>query len=159
MNDAAVLDAVSGESEWMESLLVRLVEAPTTLGNEEAGQEIMAEAFGECGFSTESILLDEKTLRNAEGSSPFSWSVAPALAGVLLVVILVLGVANFNVLITGAMNAPTNVMAVILPGILFGGGILGLLVGYRIKRGRPEVYDRIGRGANADLRERDGESS
>ncbi len=52
MKDGAILEAISGESEWMESLLVRLVEAPTVLGNEEAGQEIMAEAFRECGFMT-----------------------------------------------------------------------------------------------------------
>ncbi len=61
-----------------------------------------------------------------------------------------------NVLITGAINAPTNVMAVILPAILFGGGILGLFVGYRLKRSRPEVYERIGQGANADFPENDG---
>ena len=43
--------------------------------------------------------------------------------------ILVLGVANFNVLITSATDAPTDTMTIVLPLILFGGGALGLIVG------------------------------
>jgi hypothetical protein len=50
-----------------------------------------------------------------------------AIAGVLI--LLVLGIANFNSL------------------ILFGGGIVGLIVGAALKRSRPEVYERIGGGA------------
>ena len=41
MTDAEVLDAVAGEADWMEDLLVRLVEAPTVLGAEEEGQRLM----------------------------------------------------------------------------------------------------------------------
>ena len=57
-----------------------------------------------------------------------TWSstIAPLLSGVLLIVILILGVANFNVLITSATDAPTDTMAIVLPLILFGGGVLGL---------------------------------
>jgi cytochrome b561 len=80
------------------------------------------------------------------------WSsiIAPAIAGVLLLVVLVLGVANFNVLITGSTEAPTNAMTIVLPAILFGGGIVGLIVGAALRsRGSP-VYERIGEGAAAE---------
>jgi hypothetical protein len=59
-------------------------------------------------------------------------------------------VLNFNVLITGATNAPTDKMTVILPVILFGGGILGLVVGMFLKSSRPQVYAGIGEGAGAE---------
>ena len=71
-------------------------------------------------------------------------------AGVLLLVLLVFGVANFNVLITGLTDAPINTMTVVLPLILFGGGIVGLIVGAILKRSRPDVYERIGGGAGAE---------
>ena len=38
--------AVAAETEWMVALLERLVAAPTTLGNEEAGQVWMARLLG-----------------------------------------------------------------------------------------------------------------
>ena len=76
--------------------------------------------------------------------------IAPAIAGVALVVVLVLGVLNFNVLITGSTDAPTDTMTIVLPVILFGGGIVGLLVGAWLKRGKPDVYARIGQGAAAE---------
>lgn len=75
MNDESVLAAVAREAGWMEDLLVRLVEAPTVLGNEEAGQEIMEAAFAACGLDTRSVPLDAEALRAAAGASPFSWDV------------------------------------------------------------------------------------
>ena len=74
--DGAILDAVAAEAGWMEDLLVRLVEAPTVLGEEEAGQEIMEEAFADCGLEPRSVPLDAQALRDADGSSPFSWDVS-----------------------------------------------------------------------------------
>jgi amino acid transporter len=84
--------------------------------------------------------------RPEAGLSTWSATIAPALAGVLLVVILVLGVANFNVLITSATDAPTDTMTIVLPLILFGTGALGLIVGRVLKSRKPEVYARIGEG-------------
>jgi amino acid transporter len=78
--------------------------------------------------------------------SSWSSSIAPILAGVLLLAILILGVLNFNVLITSATNAPTDTMTIVLPLILFGGGIAGLLVGARLKATKPDVYAGIGEG-------------
>ena len=75
MNDEAVLAAVAAEAGWMENLLVRLVEAPTVLGHEEAGQQIMEEAFTDCGLDARSVPLDAEALRAAVGASPFSWDV------------------------------------------------------------------------------------
>jgi amino acid transporter len=86
--------------------------------------------------------------QDAVGGWASTW--APAIAGVLLLVLLVLGVANFNVLITGLTDAPINTMTVVLPLILFGGGIVGLIVGAILKRSRPDVYERIGGGAGVE---------
>ena len=70
--------------------------------------------------------------------------IAPLISGIALVAILVLGVTNFNVLITGAIDAPTDTMAVVLPLILFGGAVLGMVVAAILKRSRPDVYAHIG---------------
>jgi acetylornithine deacetylase len=75
MTDAEVLAAVAGEAEWMEDLLVRLVEAPTVLGAEEQGQRLMEDAFRDCGLDVRSVPLDAGALRAAAGASPFSWDV------------------------------------------------------------------------------------
>ena len=58
LSDETILEAVAAEAGWMEDLLVRLVEAPTTLGNEEPGQEIMENAFRDCGLEPRSVHLD-----------------------------------------------------------------------------------------------------
>jgi acetylornithine deacetylase len=75
MTDEAVLAAIAAEAGWMEDLLVRLVEAPTVLGAEEAGQEVMEAAFAGCGLATRSVPLDASALRAAAGASPFTWEV------------------------------------------------------------------------------------
>ena len=67
MTDAEVLDAVAGETGWMEDLLVALVEAPTVLGAEEEGQRVMEEAFRDCGLEPRDVPLDADALRRAEG--------------------------------------------------------------------------------------------
>lgn len=77
-------------------------------------------------------------------------TIAPSLAGAFLLVVLILGVLNFNVLITGSTEAPTDVMAVVLPVILFGGGIVGLVVGAVLRRRRPEVFAAVGEGPGAE---------
>jgi amino acid transporter len=69
---------------------------------------------------------------------------APALAGLALTAVLILVLANFNLLITGVPDAPTDDRSIILPAILFGGGIVGLVVGALIRSRRPDIYERIG---------------
>ena len=73
MNDEAVLAAVAAEAGWMEDLLVRLVRVPTVLGAEEAGQQIMEDAFADCGLDARGAPLDAEALRAAAGASPFTW--------------------------------------------------------------------------------------
>jgi amino acid transporter len=84
------------------------------------------------------------------GVGSWAGTIAPAIAGVALLVVLVLGVLNFNVLITGATDAPTDTMAIVLPVILFGAGALGLAIGAWMKSSRPDAYARIGEGAGAE---------
>jgi acetylornithine deacetylase len=75
LTDEEVLAAVDAQREWMEELLSRLVRAPTTLGDEDAGQTIMAGAFADCGLEPVDVRLDADALRGAQGASPFSWDV------------------------------------------------------------------------------------
>jgi amino acid transporter len=70
--------------------------------------------------------------------------VSPLLAGLLMVVVLFLGVTNFNVLITGSVDAPTDSMAIVLPLLLVAAGLLGLLVAAVIRARDPERYAMIG---------------
>jgi amino acid transporter len=84
-----------------------------------------------------------------------AWStkIAPLISGIALVVILVLGVANFNVLITGLTDAPTDTMTVVLPIILFGSGILGMAVAAWMRAARPTVYAEIGERTPTEVAE------
>jgi acetylornithine deacetylase len=66
---------VAAETEEMEALLVRLVEAPTTLGNEEPGQALMEEAFRDAGLDPIDVRMDADALRAHPLAAPFSWSV------------------------------------------------------------------------------------
>jgi acetylornithine deacetylase len=59
----------------MEDLLVRLVDAPTLLGDEAAGQEIMRAALAELGLSPYDVPMDAEALRAHPGAAPFSWDV------------------------------------------------------------------------------------
>jgi acetylornithine deacetylase len=72
---ARVGDAVAAHAGWMEDLLVRLARAPTELGNEDAGQTIMSEAFSSCGLEPRDVWLDAEALRAHPAASPFSWQV------------------------------------------------------------------------------------
>ena len=73
--DEEIQAAIAAEVPAMEDLLVRLVEAPTLLGAEAPGQEIMREAFAELGLSPFDVPMDAGTLRSHPGASPFSWDI------------------------------------------------------------------------------------
>ena len=70
--------------------------------------------------------------------------VAPLIAGVLMVVVLVLGVTNFNVLITSSTDAPTDTMAIVLPLILLAAGVAGMVTAAVIRARDPQRYAHIG---------------
>ena len=50
VTDREIAAAVAAEEDAMEELLRRLVAAPTVLGDEEPGQEVMRGAFAEAGL-------------------------------------------------------------------------------------------------------------
>jgi acetylornithine deacetylase len=74
-DDDQILAAVAAERPAMEDLLVRLVEAPTVLGEEAAGQAIMGRAFEELGLAPIDVPLEPEALRAHPDASPFSWDV------------------------------------------------------------------------------------
>jgi hypothetical protein len=78
----------------------------------------------------------------------------PITAGIALLAILVLGVANFNVLITGAPDAPTDTVTVVLLLLLLASAVVGLVVEAVLKRSRPDVYATIGERTPTEEAER-----
>jgi len=77
VSDREIADVVTAGEPEMVELLRRLVEAPTTLGNEEPGQVIMEEAFrGLLGLEPADIRLDAEVLRSHPLAAPFTWDVA-----------------------------------------------------------------------------------
>jgi acetylornithine deacetylase len=75
--DAEIVEAVASTEGELLELPERLVEAPTTLGNEEPGQVLMAEAFRElAGLEPVDIPLDEELLRTHPQAAPFDWGVS-----------------------------------------------------------------------------------
>jgi acetylornithine deacetylase len=70
-----ILAAVAAEQTATERLLIELVQAPTLLGDERAGQEVMRAALADLGLSPREIALDAEALRENSGASPFSWDV------------------------------------------------------------------------------------
>jgi hypothetical protein len=69
-------------------------------------------------------------------------TVAPALAAVSLLVVLVLILWNFDVLLGAAGDSP---LRWILPGILLLAAVAGLIRGSVLRSRKPEVYAGIGR--------------
>jgi acetylornithine deacetylase len=74
--DAEILAAVAAEQPAMVDLLCELVEAPTLLGDEAPGQEVMRRAFADAGLEPVDVPLDRATLDGHPGAAPFSWDVA-----------------------------------------------------------------------------------
>ena len=66
-------ESVAAQAPWMEDLLVALVETPTELGHEDAGQALISRAYGECGLEPRDLWLDPDALRAHPHASPFSW--------------------------------------------------------------------------------------
>ena len=75
VGDEDLAAAVAAETVAMEELLVRLVDAPTTLGNEESGQALVAAALREAGLEPVDVPMDEAALRAHPLAAPFSWPV------------------------------------------------------------------------------------
>ena len=75
-NPDEILAAIAAEQRTIERLLVELVAAPTVLGQESAGQQVMRAAFADLGLEPREVGLDPEILRAHPGASPFSWDVS-----------------------------------------------------------------------------------
>ncbi len=85
-------------------------------------------------------------VRHPSGENAWRRVIAPVLAMILLVIVVILAIANYDILINVASDAPERW---ILPGLFLVAAAIGLLWAQFLKTTRPEVYDAIGRGANA----------
>jgi amino acid transporter len=80
--------------------------------------------------------------------------IAPLVAGLALIAILVLGVANFNVLITSSTTAPEDSISIVLPVLLFAAAIVGMIVAAVIRARDPGRYRLIGERTAVEEAER-----
>jgi acetylornithine deacetylase len=71
-----ILSAITAEEPAIERLLVDLVGAPTVLGQEHLGQEVMRAAFADLGLQPRELPLDAAALRAHPGAAPFSWDIS-----------------------------------------------------------------------------------
>jgi acetylornithine deacetylase len=71
-----ILSAIGAEQAAIEQLLIDLVGAPTVLGQEQPGQEIMRAAFADLGLEPRAVPLDPQALGSHPGAAPFSWDVS-----------------------------------------------------------------------------------
>jgi acetylornithine deacetylase len=71
-----ILAAVAAQQPAIERLLVDLVAAPTVLGAERRGQEVIFRAFADLDLPVRELALDAAALRAHPGASPFSWDVS-----------------------------------------------------------------------------------
>jgi acetylornithine deacetylase len=74
--DAEILDAVAAEEAAMVELIAELVRAPTLLGAEAAGQDVMRRAFAGLGLEPVDVPLEPAALERHPAGAPHSWSVA-----------------------------------------------------------------------------------
>lgn len=74
--EADIIAAIGEQGDWMADLLADLVEAPTTLGNEEAGQRVIEAAMRELDLQPVDVVMDAERLRAHPAAAPFDWDVA-----------------------------------------------------------------------------------
>lgn len=73
--DRDIADAIAAQGSWMVGFLERLVDQPTTLGNEAGGQAVVREALAEIGLDPVDVPMDAEALRAHPVHSPFDWDV------------------------------------------------------------------------------------
>ena len=75
--------------------------------------------------------------RDHHGHGVWTRIVAPAVSAVALVAVAVLVLSNFDLLIGAEGFSP---LVVVMPGIIIGSGVVGLVWGEILRRTRPEIY-------------------
>ncbi|MGZ4148883.1 MAG: ArgE/DapE family deacylase [Actinomycetota bacterium] len=73
--DHEIVEAIDAETEWITEVLARLVDKPTTLGNESGGQAVVREALRELGLDPVDVPMDPEALHANPLASPFDWDV------------------------------------------------------------------------------------
>ncbi|WP_420810688.1 APC family permease [Jiangella asiatica] len=84
--------------------------------------------------------------RHPSGEAPWRRVIAPVLATILLVIVVIVAVANYDMLIGVPSDAAQRW---ILPGLYVVVALIGVLWALYLRSSRPDVYERIGHGANA----------
>jgi amino acid transporter len=88
--------------------------------------------------------------REPSGENAWRRSIAPILASILLIVTVFFGVMNYDFLLGLPPDAAgAELLRWLLPGLYVVLFLLGVWWATYLRRSRPEVYDMIGRGANA----------
>jgi acetylornithine deacetylase len=73
--DSEILSAVAAEARAMTELLADLVAAPTLLGDEAPGQEVMRSAFAGLGLQPFDVPMQRAALERHPAGAPFGWDV------------------------------------------------------------------------------------
>jgi acetylornithine deacetylase len=73
--DSEILAAVAAEAPAMTELLADLVAAPTLLGDEAPGQEVMRSAFAGLGLQPFEVPMERAALERHPAGAPFGWDV------------------------------------------------------------------------------------
>lgn len=84
--------------------------------------------------------------RHPSGENAWRRLIAPVLATILLVIVVILAISNYDILVGVASDAPERW---ILPGLFLIAALIGVAWARFLKASRPDVYEAIGRGANA----------
>ena len=74
--DRGIVEAIAAQGEWITEFLARLVDKPTLLGGEEAGQAVVREALREVGLEPVDVPMDPEALHAHPLASPFDWDVS-----------------------------------------------------------------------------------
>lgn len=97
-------------------------------------------------IATTSVAVIVYFARSDTSESLWKRAIAPALATVALAAVVAVAVANFATLLGVAPDSP---LRWIIPGVYPVAALIGLLWGLVLRANRPDVYARIGRGAES----------
>ena len=81
--------------------------------------------------------------RDNQGLSPWTTIVAPLLSGVLLIVMFVLIMGNFQLMLD---QEEPDATTFVLPGLIILGLVIGIVWGYILRAKQPALYQQIGSG-------------
>ncbi|NLB46151.1 MAG: APC family permease [Microbacteriaceae bacterium] len=81
--------------------------------------------------------------KNNRGLSPWITTIAPAISGIILIIMFVLIIGNFPMMLDTTLSDPTTY---ILPGLILLGLVVGMIWATMLRSRDPQLYARIGHG-------------